>query len=115
VGDDLPEPYPVRPHDAVCGAARAGNLGPDPTEGAPMPELRPAVLFDVDGTLLDTNYLHVLAWWQAIVDTRPSIGLTCGGIGAAELREAGADAVHADPAELLERFDASPLARIAAT
>ncbi len=23
------------------------------------------VLFDVDGTLLDTNYLHVLAWWRA--------------------------------------------------
>jgi HAD superfamily hydrolase (TIGR01509 family) len=23
------------------------------------------VLFDVDGTLVDTNYLHVLAWWQA--------------------------------------------------
>lgn len=23
------------------------------------------VLFDVDGTLVDTNYLHTLAWWQA--------------------------------------------------
>ena len=23
------------------------------------------VLFDVDGTLVDTNYLHVTAWWQA--------------------------------------------------
>jgi HAD superfamily hydrolase (TIGR01509 family) len=23
------------------------------------------VLFDVDGTLIDTNYFHVLAWWQA--------------------------------------------------
>ena len=34
-----------------------------------MPDLRPAVLLDVDGTLLDTNYLHVLAWWQAFVDT----------------------------------------------
>lgn len=30
----------------------------DTTSGA-------AVLFDVDGTLLDTNYLHVLAWWRA--------------------------------------------------
>jgi beta-phosphoglucomutase-like phosphatase (HAD superfamily) len=27
------------------------------------------VLLDVDGTLLDTNYLHVLAWWQAFEDT----------------------------------------------
>lgn len=33
-----------------------------------MSDLRPGVLFDVDGTLLDTNYLHVLAWWQAMVD-----------------------------------------------
>jgi HAD superfamily hydrolase (TIGR01509 family) len=27
---------------------------------------RAGVLFDVDGTLVDTNYLHVLAWWQAL-------------------------------------------------
>jgi HAD superfamily hydrolase (TIGR01509 family) len=24
-----------------------------------------AVLFDVDGTLIDSNYLHVVTWWQA--------------------------------------------------
>lgn len=24
-----------------------------------------AVLFDVDGTLIDTNYLHTVAWWEA--------------------------------------------------
>ncbi len=33
-----------------------------------MSELRPGVIFDVDGTLLDTNYLHVLSWWQAMND-----------------------------------------------
>lgn len=27
---------------------------------------KPEVLFDVDGTLLDTNYLHVLAWTRAL-------------------------------------------------
>ena len=27
--------------------------------------MTPAVLFDVDGTLLDSNYLHVHAWWEA--------------------------------------------------
>ncbi|GAA1343284.1 HAD family hydrolase [Arthrobacter roseus] len=26
---------------------------------------RKGVLFDVDGTLVDSNYLHVLSWWQA--------------------------------------------------
>lgn len=30
---------------------------------------QPGVLLDVDGTLLDTNYLHVLAWSQALRDT----------------------------------------------
>ncbi len=43
----------------------------------------------------------------------PSIALTCGGISAAELRDAGADEVYADPAELLERFDDSLLGRAA--
>ncbi|MEX5721205.1 HAD family hydrolase [Geodermatophilus maliterrae] len=33
------------------------------------PDKRPGVLLDVDGTLLDTNYLQVLAWWQAFRDT----------------------------------------------
>jgi HAD superfamily hydrolase (TIGR01509 family) len=36
--------------------------------GQPVAGGRPrarGVIFDVDGTLLDTNYLHVAAWWQA--------------------------------------------------
>lgn len=33
-----------------------------------MTDLRPGVLFDVDGTLLDTNYLHTVAWWRAFDD-----------------------------------------------
>jgi HAD superfamily hydrolase (TIGR01509 family) len=32
----------------------------------------PGVLLDVDGTLLDTNHLHALAWWRAL----RSLGLT---------------------------------------
>jgi HAD superfamily hydrolase (TIGR01509 family) len=30
--------------------------------------LRPGVLFDVDGTLADTNYLHTVAWSRALRD-----------------------------------------------
>jgi HAD superfamily hydrolase (TIGR01509 family) len=30
-----------------------------------MSESPRAVLFDVDGTLVDTNYLHAVTWWQA--------------------------------------------------
>jgi HAD superfamily hydrolase (TIGR01509 family) len=29
-------------------------------------QLRPGVLFDLDGTLIDTNYLHTLAWSRAL-------------------------------------------------
>jgi phosphoglycolate phosphatase-like HAD superfamily hydrolase len=48
---------------------------------------RAAVLFDVDGTLLDTNYLHITAWWQAFrergrdvpcADIHRAIGLDSG-------------------------------------
>jgi phosphoglycolate phosphatase-like HAD superfamily hydrolase len=31
----------------------------------PAPSAPAALLLDVDGTLLDTVYLHVLAWWEA--------------------------------------------------
>jgi HAD superfamily hydrolase (TIGR01509 family) len=27
---------------------------------------KPGVLFDVDGTLVDTTYLHAVAWWEAL-------------------------------------------------
>lgn len=30
-----------------------------------MPDNGPSVLVDVDGTLVDTNYLHTVAWWRA--------------------------------------------------
>lgn len=48
------------------------------------------VLVDVDGTLLDTNYLHVLAWWQGFQDTgHPGIAMStlhrAVGIGSEEL------------------------------
>jgi len=28
----------------------------------------PAILCDVDGTLVDTTYLHTVCWWQALVE-----------------------------------------------
>src|SRR4051812_14806540 len=30
-----------------------------------MAAARSGVVFDIDGTLVDDNYLHVIAWWQA--------------------------------------------------
>jgi HAD superfamily hydrolase (TIGR01509 family) len=43
----------------------------------------------------------------------PCLGVTCGGTSEAELREAGAVEVYADLEDLLARFDASPLAKLA--
>jgi HAD superfamily hydrolase (TIGR01509 family) len=34
------------------------------------------VLFDVDGTLVDTNYLHVVAWWQAFRSQGHAVAMT---------------------------------------
>lgn len=28
-------------------------------------EAERAALFDMDGTLVDTNYLHAVSWWEA--------------------------------------------------
>lgn len=71
------------------------------TAAAPAP--RPGVLLDVDGTLLDTNYLQVLAWWQAFRDTgHDEVSMAdCHraiGIGSAELvaRLLGDDADDVD-------------------
>ena len=34
------------------------------------------VLFDVDGTLVDTNYLHTLAWWRALRDNGEQVHMS---------------------------------------
>jgi HAD superfamily hydrolase (TIGR01509 family) len=36
-----------------------------PQNHGPAPWRRGAVLFDIDGTLVDSAYLHTIAWWQA--------------------------------------------------
>ncbi len=52
---------------------------------------RGAVIFDVDGTLLDTNYLHVTAWWEAFAERGHQV--SCAdihraiGMGSADLIE----------------------------
>lgn len=40
-----------------------------------MTSTRPAVLFDVDGTLLDTNYFHSVSWWQALREAGEDIAM----------------------------------------
>jgi HAD superfamily hydrolase (TIGR01509 family) len=34
-----------------------------------------AVLFDVDGTLIDTNYLHAVTWWETFAKAGHDVGM----------------------------------------
>jgi HAD superfamily hydrolase (TIGR01509 family) len=69
----------------------------------------PGVLFDVDGTLLDTNYLHVLAWTRALrrcgyadigmADVHRAIGIDSAGLVH---RLTGAGSEDGDSSELTD-------------
>ncbi|MGI8686810.1 MAG: HAD family hydrolase [Acidimicrobiales bacterium] len=41
-----------------------------------MTSSRPAVLFDIDGTLIDSNYFHTVAWWRALRDAGEDIAMS---------------------------------------
>jgi len=56
----LAEDEPDRGHGQEHAPAGKGEAGTG-QDGAPLR----AALFDVDGTLVDTNYLHTAAWWEA--------------------------------------------------
>src|SRR4029453_15330023 len=71
----------------------------------------PALLFDLDGTLVDSVYQHVLAWREALEDTgielavwriHRRIGMSGGLFANALLRETG-HRVTADEAARLQR------------
>jgi HAD superfamily hydrolase (TIGR01509 family) len=83
----------------------------------------PAFLFDLDGTLVDSVYQHVLAWREALerVGVELSvwrihrrIGMSGGLLVNAFLRETGHE-MSADEAERLRRFHAEAYARTAGT
>ncbi|MDX3066135.1 MULTISPECIES: HAD family hydrolase [Streptomyces] len=50
-----------------------------------------AALFDVDGTLVDTNYLHVVSWWEAFRQAGHTVPTTAVhqaiGLGSGDLVE----------------------------
>jgi HAD superfamily hydrolase (TIGR01509 family) len=50
---------------------------------------RTGVLFDIDGTLVDSAYLHAISWWQALED----VGITVPMVRVHRLIGMGADQV----------------------
>lgn len=72
------------------------------------------ILFDVDGTLVDTNYLHAVAWWQAfrqqqldvpMVLTHRAVGMGSDRLVDFVLEQAGVDA-DPDQDEMATAHDA---------
>lgn len=41
-----------------------------------MSDSRPAILFDIDGTLVDTNWFHTVAWWRAFRDAGEEVSMS---------------------------------------
>lgn len=83
------------------------------------PVSSPAILFDLDGTLMDTVYQHVLAWREALEHTgmelsvwriHRRIGMSGGLLVNALLREVGGDLTGAD-AERLQKLHAEAYQR----
>jgi HAD superfamily hydrolase (TIGR01509 family) len=74
------------------------------------------VIFDVDGTLLDTNYLHVAAWWDAFRERGHD--LSCAdvhralGMGSSDLVERVLGRPDASVIEAHSRYFAPYLGRI---
>jgi HAD superfamily hydrolase (TIGR01549 family) len=85
----------------------------DAEESKPSPDIFAAALQKLDGlsarevvVVGDTPYDAEAAAKLRI----GTIGLLCGGFREEELRGAGAIAIYRDPADLLEKYDSSPLA-----
>lgn len=85
-----------------------------------MAAAQPAFLFDLDGTLVDSVYQHVLAWHQAlrsvgielaVSSIHRRIGMSGGLMANAVLRETG-HAVTAEEADRLMRLHAEAYARL---
>ncbi len=96
--------------DSFAGATTSSDVD----EGKPSPDLLTGA---IEEHRLDPK--RTVAIGDTVWDVKaaekagvPCIGLTCGGISEAELREAGAVEVYADPADLLEKFEESILARL---
>jgi HAD superfamily hydrolase (TIGR01509 family) len=108
--DDLDWMLPaIGAGDAVSGSTTSEDV----EQSKPAPDLLQAAL-DAHG--LDAARTTVVGdtVWDVQAATRaglPCVGLTCGGISAQELREAGAVEVYDDPADLLAHLDDSALLR----
>ncbi|MET1064860.1 MAG: HAD family hydrolase [Arthrobacter sp.] len=99
--------------DAYIDAATSSA---DAKESKPAPDILVAALKAVGVQAADAVYVGDAVWdiYAAGKLDIPAIGLTCGGTSEAELREAGAVEIYADPRDLLENLGDSAIGRLAA-
>jgi len=97
--------------DAFIDAATSAN---DAEESKPAPDILEAALKAVGVDAADAVYVGDAVWDMKAAGALgiPAIGLTCGGIHAAELREAGAVEVYDGPRHLLQNLGTSAIGRL---
>ncbi|MFC4396539.1 HAD family hydrolase [Arthrobacter sedimenti] len=99
--------------DAFIDVATSAN---DAKESKPAPDILEAALESAGVDAAHAVYVGDAVWDMKAAGALgiPAIGLTCGGIQAAQLREAGAVEVYEGPRDLLENLGSSAIGRLLA-
>ncbi|MDP9985437.1 HAD family hydrolase [Arthrobacter sp. FW306-05-C] len=99
--------------DAFIDAATSAN---DAKESKPAPDILEAALESAGVDAAHAVYVGDAVWDMKAAGALgiPAIGVTCGGIQAAQLREAGAVEVYEGPRDLLENLASSAIGRLLA-
>lgn len=99
--------------DSFIDAATSAN---DAEESKPAPDILEAALAAVGVDAANAVYVGDAVWDMKAAAALgiPSIGVTCGGIQAGQLRDAGAVEVYEGPRQLLENLGSSAIGRLLA-
>ena len=97
--------------EAFIDAATSAN---DAKNSKPAPDILMAALEAINVQAADAIYIGDAVWdMQAAAALEiPAIGVTCGGVSAGELRNAGAVEVYEGPRDLLRNLPSSALGRL---
>jgi HAD superfamily hydrolase (TIGR01509 family) len=97
--------------DASIDGATSAN---DAKESKPSPDILVAALESIGVDAADAVFVGDAVWDMKAAAALgiPAVGVTCGGINAAELREAGAVEVYDGPRDLLQNLASGAIARL---
>jgi HAD superfamily hydrolase (TIGR01509 family) len=110
---DLQVMKAVLDSDAFLDAATSAN---DAKESKPAPDILVAALEAIGVEAADAIFVGDAVWDMKAAGALgiPAIGVTCGGVRASELREAGAVEVYDGPRDLLQNLPSSAIGRLLA-